>query len=392
MFQGGNPAEKFVDDRPESGHTPSPRGPAVPIGVAELRRRVLTLGFGVVTLSVVALLLVIYGQLARPILWAGTLAVLVYPLHQLVLRQVRGRAGLAAVISTVFSLAVIFIPAAIAVSQLLREVQNLWPSIRDSLGPEAFEKAALWLEESRLKGLAHLLFGGGGGSGAEALESHLREAAVGLQDLLSGRLRAVTRSVPVALIQLGVTLLTYFFFLKNGPRWLVQIKGALPLQADHANRLLGILGQTINAVFRGVIVTAAVQALLAGLGYWVVGVRTPVLLSTITFIAALIPFVGPVAVWLPVSVGLLLAGRTGAAIGLAAWGTLVVSLIDNALRPYLIGRDTKLPMLWLFLSILGALRLFGFLGVVVGPAALALALACYRLYREGLGGSDEPAG
>jgi predicted PurR-regulated permease PerM len=131
--------------------------------------------------------------------------------------------------------------------------------------------------------------------------------------------------------------------------------------------------------------TAAAQAILAGLGYWVAQAPTPVLLSLITFIAALVPFVGPVAVWLPVVIGLFIAGRTGAAIGLAVWGTLVVSLVDNTLRPYLIGREMKLPLLWLFLSILGALRVFGFLGVVVGPAALALAVACYRIYREGFG-------
>jgi predicted PurR-regulated permease PerM len=99
-------------------------------------------------------------------------------------------------------------------------------------------------------------------------------------------------------------------------------------------------------------------------------------------VAALIPFVGPIAIWLPVAVGLIVTGRTAAGIALFLWGALVVSLVDNFLRPYLIGRETKLPMLWLFLAILGGLRTFGFLGVLLGPAALALFLACYRIYAK----------
>ena len=114
----------------------------VAVGVAEARRRALALGFGIVALSTVALLLAIYWQLAHPILWAGTLAVLVYPFHRRVLSLVRGRAAVASSISTVLSLAIIFIPSIFAVSRLISEVRNLWPSLRDSVGPEAFDHIA----------------------------------------------------------------------------------------------------------------------------------------------------------------------------------------------------------------------------------------------------------
>jgi predicted PurR-regulated permease PerM len=106
-------------------------------------------------------------------------------------------------------------------------------------------------------------------------------------------------------------------------------------------------------------------------------------LAGVTLIAALIPFVGPVMVWLPVAAGLVISGRMAAGIGLFLWGTLVVSLVDNFLRPYLIGREIKLPILWLFLAILGGLKAFGFLGMLLGPIVLSLFLACYRIYTEG---------
>jgi len=360
------------------------REPAQPgQGVLELRRRALAFGFGFIALSILALLVAIYLQIVRPILWASTLAVLFYPLHRGILHLARRRAIVAASISTVLSVAILFIPAFLITFNLVSEVRNLWPGIRDSLGPEAYQSISRWLEESPFKGVTHFLVGTRPDTGPMAIEAELEKGVTWMQGFLLDKMRSVTLGVPALLFEAAITLLAFFFFLRHGPGWIEAIQGALPLEPDHSRRLFRIAGQTINAVFRGVILTAATQAVLAGVGFWVPGAKVPILLAFVTFIAALIPFVGPVAVWLPTALALYISGKTGAGIGLAIYGTLVVSLVDNFLRPYLIGREMKLPVLWLFLSILGALRLFGFLGVVVGPAALALAFACYRIYTEG---------
>jgi predicted PurR-regulated permease PerM len=357
-------------------------------GVYEFRQKALAVGFGLFALGVLVLLLAIYLQLAYPILWATCLAVLFYPLHVRILRVVGRRSSVAATVSTVLALAIIFIPSVFAVVHLIREVQNLWPDIRDSLGPTAFERVARWIEASRFSGVAHFVLGEGTGSGAAVLQERLQELSLTVQEFLLDRLRSVTRSAPAAILQLGITVLAFFFFLKQGPLWSKQIQSALPIADAHAHRLFKIVGQTINAVFRGVLLTALTQAILAGLGFWAAGAPVPLLLSMVTFVCALIPFVGPVVVWLPTTIGLFLAGKVGAAVGLFLWGTLVVSLVDNFLRPYLIGREMRLPVLWLFLAILGGLKLFGFLGVVVGPATLSLAFAFIRIYKEGRGPGD----
>lgn len=359
-------------------------------GVEELRRRALTLGFAAVALAIFALLIAIYWQLAHAILWAATLAVLVYPLHRRLVRALRGRERLGAVISTVGALAVIFLPAVFVSLHLVSEARNLWPTLRDSMRPGEIENLARGLENSRFRGLAHLLLEGDPSGGAAALQGKLQDVALSVQDFLLEKLRTVTRNVPGAIIELGLTILAFFFFLMNGPAWARTLQRILPLEPSHAERLIGIAGQTINVVFRGVLLTAAAQALAAGLGYWVAGAPVPVLLSVATFVAALIPVVGSAAVWVPTAIGLFVAGRQGAGIGLAVYGTFVVSLLDNFLRPFLIGREMKLPILWLFLAILGGLKLFGFLGIVLGPMVLALALALYRIYQEGWreGGRD----
>jgi len=371
----------------------APRPNGAMRGIEELRRRAITLGFAVVSLLVFGLLGFLYWQLGHPILWAITLAVLFYPLHERFVTLLRGRERTAAVLSTLTAFLVIFVPAIFILANLIAEVRNLWPAVRDSLRPDAFEELASRLEASRFRALAHVLLSGdasavtGGeppvAGGAEVLEARLQEVALSVQEFLLERLRNVTRNIPGAVVSAAITIMAFFFFVLNGRRWGRVLRDALPLEPAHAERLVAIAAQTINVVFRGVVLTAGAQAAAAGAGYLVAGAPVPMLLTLATFVAALIPVVGSAAVWVPVAAGLLMAGHTAQAIGLAVYGTFFVSLLDNFLKPYLIGRGMKLPLLWLFLAILGGLKLFGFLGVILGPMLLSLALALARIYREG---------
>jgi predicted PurR-regulated permease PerM len=299
-----------------------------------------------------------------------------------VLRLVGGRERTAAALSTLLTILIFAVPSALMLVQLASQVQNLWPSVRDFLGGETFQQAASWLDASRLRPIVVQLLPDVVEPGAAGIEEALRKTVSAFSDLALEQLQQIGRSAPTRFLGVVVTALIYFFFLRHGPGWLEQFKRALPLEPEQATNLLQIAGGTINAVFRGVVVTAAVQALLAGIGFAVAGAPVPVVLGAVTMVAALIPLVGPVVVWLPVGIGLIATGRTAAGVGLLIWGTLVVSLVDNVLKPYLIGKQTRLPMLWLFLALLGGLKVFGFLGILLGPAGLSLFLACYRTYME----------
>lgn len=373
-----------VDSESGPGHDPASPKPEPDVsGVAELRRVALAVGFGVIALALFALLVAIYAPVFRPLLWAAALATLFFPLHRRVLRLVRGRDRLAAVLSTALTVILLALPLTLLVTNFVHEAQNLWPEIQDNLGPETFAQLAEGLEQSRLRPLVMRLLPETEVPGPAGIEEALRRIVSQFGDFAVSQLQEIGRSLPARALGAGVTILIYFFFLRHGPGWLRQLEHALPLERETAANLLRIAGQTVNAVFRGVLITAAVQALLAGVGFAIAGAPAPVMLGALTMIGALIPFVGPIAVWLPVSILMFATGREGTAIGLALWGMLVVSLVDNFLRPYLIGRETRLPVLWLFLSILGAIRLFGLLGLLLGPATLSLFLACYRIYTEG---------
>jgi predicted PurR-regulated permease PerM len=345
-------------------------------------RRPITVGFALVAGCIVTLLVLIYRPVIKPILWASALATLVYPAHRRLLDAVGGRVTLAAVLGTVFWLAVLIAPAILAMRQAIHEAQDLWARLVGALGSDAVARAAVAVEQSPLRGVAHVVMGLPSDADAAAVEQRFKFGVDALGSYVLNSAREFTLGAPAAFVQISITVVTFFFFLRQGPGWVRRLREALPLEPADAKALIDTVALTINAVFRGVLLTAASQATLAAAGYAVAGAPVPLLLGFVTLITALLPFVGAAAVWLPTALGLYWTGHTGAAIGLALWGVAVVSLVDNFLRPYLIGRQAALPLLWMFLAIVGGLQAFGFLGLLLGPAVLALSLACWRIYTQ----------
>jgi predicted PurR-regulated permease PerM len=180
----------------------------------------------------------------------------------------------------------------------------------------------------------------------------------------------------------GFALLTAFFLYRDGETLLRQArKLLLRLLGPRAGAYLEAIGDTMRAVLYGLILTALIQGALAGLGYWAAGVGAPVLLGVITVILALVPFGAPV-VWGSISVWLLATGETLAGVGLAAWGAVVVSQIDNLLRPLVISGATRIPYLMVLFGVLGGISAFGLIGLFLGPIVIAVLLAVWREWIE----------
>lgn len=346
--------------------------------------RPLTIGFAIVVLLVMWLLYRIYRPITHPLLWAIALATLVYPAHVRVVRLVRGRVTLAAVISTAVWISVIVVPGILIVNLLVSEARDLWPRLSEPLSPTLFQKTADWVHESPLRRMVHLIFELPETASAAELEDRFKATVDSLAEFIVSALRHFTLGAPGTIVRVSATVVAFFFFLRQGPSWLRGLREVLPLQASLTNALYDTVAISIKTVFRGVLLTAAAQASLATAGYVIAGAPVPVLLGFLTFITSLLPFVGAAAVWLPTAIGLYLVDRTSSAVFLVIYGTLIVSLVDNFLRPVLIGQGMRLPLLWLFLAILGGLQSFGFLGLLLGPAALALTMACVRIYKQGL--------
>jgi len=153
---------------------------------------------------------------------------------------------------------------------------------------------------------------------------------------------------------------------------------ALRLGGESAKRQIQVIASTVRGVFNGVIGTAAVQATLAIIGFWIVGAPGVPALGAATLFLSVVPG-GPVFLWLPVSIWLYLSGEAGWALFMLAWGFFVISGSDNLVRPLLIGQGVEAPMSLVFLGVVGGVLAFGFLGLFIGPVLLAIA---YNLFQD----------
>ncbi len=242
-----------------AGRTAPARGPPpersaadVPIsGVTEFRKRALALGFGVISLFLFVLLVLILKPVMRSILWATALAILFYPVHVRILRLVRARAGLAAAITTAIMVLTFAGPAVLFINNFFAEARDLWPELRSQLRPDTFQRAADWIERSPIRPYMPYVFRDEPYLGAITIEAKFRDAVSSFSSLALGQIEEFGRNVPGTVLGTGMTILTLFFFLRNGPRWVEQVKSALPLEREHAENLLRITAGTVNAVFRG---------------------------------------------------------------------------------------------------------------------------------------------
>jgi predicted PurR-regulated permease PerM len=189
---------------------------------------------------------------------------------------------------------------------------------------------------------------------------------------------ALVGGVGKNLAKLGFALFTLFFVYLHGHSLLEQARSVLKgLLGERAQGYVDAVANTTRAVVYGIVLTAIVQGLVAGLGYWVAGLPAPATLAAVTVLIALIPFGTPL-VWGTAALWLLFTGQTTAGIGLLLWGVLVVSWVDNIVRPMLLSRGSNVPFILALFGVLGGLAAFGLVGLFLGPVILAVALAVWR--------------
>ena len=233
----------------------------------------------------------------------------------------------------------------------------------------------------------------------QAVTARLGIPSVELTPLVAGQLDQIagllaSRSVAFVsglggwLVQAGVALFTLYYLLKDADKVQDAICWFIPLEKERTRRLLTRAREVTYATVVGNLLVAVVQGLLGGLAFWLAGLPSPALWGTVMGVLSLIPVVGPPVVWIPGAIHLLSVGATGSGIGLALFGTLVISTIDNVLRAWLVSDRVKVHPLLVFLGVVGGVFLFGAPGLVVGPVGFVLALAMMQMARAP---EDHPA-
>lgn len=337
--------------------------------VNALTRRTLLLavlgGLGLAAWAVLHLFLI-------PVVWACILAYATWPLHVRLKRWIRHDRWRALVMTLILLLA--FVLPLLSLLLLVRdEAAHLHAALNTWLGsgphqlPEILARIP-WLGDVLQTWLDRI------GHDPQALGEQLRawtgQRATEVINVLGGVGRNAAK--------LGFALLTVFFLYLHGANVLGQFRRvAQHFLGARVDAYLDAIANTTRAVVYGIVVTAIAQGLLAGLGYWVAGVKAAGLLGALTVLLAFIPFGAPL-VWAPVGLWLVMNGQVTAGVGVLLWGALVVSWIDNLIRPLVISGATRTPFLLVLFGVLGGLAAFGLVGLFLGPMILAILMAVWR--------------
>jgi predicted PurR-regulated permease PerM len=342
--------------------------------------------FGAAFLAFTVVLLVLIAKLlapfVMPLLWAAVLTIVVYPFYRWLVRRLSAPPTVAATITTVL-LALAFIgPATVLIVVLAQESRDAYDSLRQTMqngGGEAIVDRAVRWASSLLPGFLD-------DAAVRAVEDWLREAwasAVGaISVTLIRGLNRVLADASAFFIKGFVSLIAVFYFLREGEVWLKKLRGTVPLSPRVWDIVVIRFEETLRGVVHGMLLSAAILASLLAIGYKVAGVPVPAVLGMFSFFVAPIPFVGVLVIWVPAVLWLLVSGATMAALGLFIYGSIVIVLVDNLLRPTIMGSIARLPVLFMLLSILGGLVAYGPLGLFLGPVLLAIGMAVGGVFRE----------
>ncbi len=318
--------------------------------------------------------------LLQPIIWAAVIAFLVHPVYQSMLRRLKGRfqnAAAAATLICVFVL--VLLPVVWLLGQLAVEAAHTYESLSAFLKnfekpqPEAISSlfpssVAGWIESSLKDG--ELL--------RKAFDQLMQRSATMLARFSRAFLQATAGFVFESLIVLVVT----FFFVRDGKKIVDYLYQSTPLQKADRDTFFKQMEGLLRAIVFGVLLTVAIQAVLGGIGWWFVGLPSPLFFASLMFLCGMLPMMGTALVWLPGGLYLLLAGHVTQGIGLLLWGVLVVGSVDNFLRPLFISGGSRVPTLTIFIGILGGIIAWGFLGIFLGPLVIALFMLVFETYRK----------
>ena len=317
-----------------------------------------------------------------PIVWAAILGYVSWPAYQWLVKVFRGRTIIAALIMTLVITAAVIVPLAWLIVILRVELVRAYEAMQTLLlsGPQ-LPPALLklpWVGDQLTDLRARMA------QDPHALSFELHEWAERSSSMIAHVLGGVTRNA----VKLFFAVLSLFFVYRDGQKFASQFARVLEqVLGPRVHNYLQAIGPTVKAVVYGLVLAAVAQGTLAGIGYWIAGVGAPVFLAILTIVCGLLPFVVPL-LWGSIGFWLIATGHMAAGVGLLIWGTIVVSWIDNIVRPFVISRETRIPFLLVMFGVIGGVAAFGLVGLFIGPVILAMLVA---IWREWLLESGQPA-
>jgi predicted PurR-regulated permease PerM len=330
----------------------------------------------VVSLAFGWILLPFYGA----IFWALVVAILFAPLQRRICKLLRNHRGFSALISLLLFLFVVLIPLALVASSLVQEGAYFYE--KSLSGQINFGGYFQQIVNSLPQWMSGLLSRFGLGD-ISTLKTTLSDVATQGSQFIATKLLNIGQITAGFVISIGLMLYLLFFLLRDGELLADKIRHIIPLDEGHTSQLFSKFVTVIRATVKGNITVAAVQGSLGGLMFWFLGIQGPLLWAVLMAVMSLLPAVGAGLIWAPVAFYFLLTGAIWQGVTLAVYGVFVIGLVDNILRPILVGKETQMPDYVVLLSTLGGISVFGLNGFVIGPVIAAMFIACWELFSKG---------
>jgi predicted PurR-regulated permease PerM len=317
------------------------------------------------------------------LVWATALTVIFQPLFRKLEHWTRAPRAVAALLTCLLILILIVLPITLLGVLLTQQTISLYQDIQTNLQRiEAQTGEQLHALEQR-PWLRWVLEQAGGrfGLGALDVKATANEVLTSLSKFVIAKGPSLLAGVGGVLYTFLMTFITMFFLFRDGPAIVRFVRASNPLPTVYESEIIKRFQDVSYATFFGSLFTALVQGSAGGMLFWILGIPAPLFWTAVIAFVSLVPMVGAFLVWGPVSAYLWIAGETGRALGVLLIGGLVVSSIDNVLKPMIIKGRTNMHPLLVFLSVLGGLDAFGFLGILLGPLFVAVFLSFLDFYR-----------
>lgn len=324
----------------------------------------------VVTLAFGWILWPFYGA----IFWAAVLAVLFAPVNRRIEQRLGQRPMLSAIATLAIIVVMVILPSALITATLLQEGYAVYERFQSGeLSFGRYFRQVLDILPAWMTGLLDTF---GLTSLGDIQEKLSQGLAKGVQ-VVGGQALNVGQNTLEFVVSFFIMLYLLFFLLRDGSELVRRIRKAIPLSEALQRNLFGKFTTVVRATIKGTIVVALIQGALGGLIFWFLGIPSPVLWAVVMAFLSLLPAVGTALVWAPVAIYLLVSGSVWQGVVLVAYGVLVIGLVDNVLRPVLVGKDTRMPDYVVLISTLGGMAIFGLNGFVIGPVIAAMFIAAW---------------
>ena len=334
-------------------------------------------------IALVIVITVAFALILEPffiaVLWGLIAGILFQPVNRRLLKAMPGWPNSAAGLTLLLIIAMVIVPAILLSVALVQEVSVFYTKIQsgqinfavlfEQLRARLPAGAGVWLERFGLKDF-------------DSLQERLRDGVASSFRTIAAQAVVIGQSAFSMFVALSVMLYLTFFLLRDGEALSERVMNTIPLRSGPRRELMRQFVLVIRATVKGSIIVAIVQGVIGGVVFWALGVEGALLWGVIMGFFSLLPAVGTGLVWAPVAIYLFATGEVVEGVILVFCGVFIIGLVDNILRPILVGRDTRLPDYVVLITTLGGLQIFGFTGIVIGPVIAALFMAIWNIVSD----------